>query len=126
MNRSPAKQSGLVTPGTGANFENHVLVVQGVLGNQQDLQFFLEAFLFRFQSLDLFGRHGFDLGVVIVEQIEAVVQFPIHLLELPIGIHHRRNLGVLANVFLVGLPVLNHFWIGQQPLQFLETVFHTF
>ena len=52
-----------VAAGAGANFKNHVLLVVGILGQQQYLDLFLKFRLARRQRGNLFGGHGAHFGV---------------------------------------------------------------
>ena len=89
------EQRGLVAAGTGADFEDDVLCVVGVLGPQQILQLQLEAGQLGIEAGDFIGGHGAQLLVGLGEHGAGALEvlagaLPVavlrdHLLELEVG-----------------------------------------
>ena len=57
------KERGLVSAGAGADFEDDVLFVVGIFGQQQDLDLFFDGGFARLECGDLFLGHGAQVGV---------------------------------------------------------------
>ncbi len=83
------KERGLVAAGAGADFENHVLLVVGILGQQQDLDLVFDGGFARLERGDLFFGHGAQVGVGLGEHGARVGQALLHLLQLAILLHGR-------------------------------------
>ena len=82
------KERGLVAAGAGADFEDDVLLVVGILGQQQHLDLFFERRLARREGGDLFLGHGAHVGIALGEHGARFGQALPHLLQLAI-LHHR-------------------------------------
>jgi hypothetical protein len=120
------KQAGFVAAGTGPDFQQNVLLIQGIFGDQQLLELLFQAFFFPFQAFDLLFGQIFDLRIIIPEQLEALVELGIDLLIGPEGLNDFRYIGMLAGIFLVGRAILQHIRIAQQGLQLAEPFFNPF
>ena len=84
------EQGGLIAARAGADFEDHVLLVVGILGQQQDLQLFFDLRQLRLQSRDFFLGHGAQVGVGFLQHgarfLKIVVsRFPLAILADGLG-----------------------------------------
>ena len=61
------KERGLVAAGAGADFQDDVLLVIGILGQQHHLDLFFHAGSRVFEARQLFLRHGANLGIALVQ-----------------------------------------------------------
>ena len=61
------EQRGLVAAGAGADLEDHVLLVVGILRSQQDPELVLERRDRRIEARDLGARELAHVGIVVVE-----------------------------------------------------------
>ena len=120
------KERGLIAAGAGANFQNHVLLVVGVLGQKHDLDLFFQDGLARGQRGDLFLGHRAQPGVALGQHRARLRQPLAHLLQLAV-LHHR---GFKVAERLAGLLILfavvDH--LGQRELgaELLVALFHLF
>ena len=62
------EQRGLVAARPGANFEDHVLLVVRILGQQQNLELFLDGYDARFKLCQFFLGIGPHLRVLLIHQ----------------------------------------------------------
>ena len=74
------EQGGLVAAGAGADFEDDVLIVVGVLGQQEDFEIFLDLRLLGLELGDLHLGHGFEIGIRILEHGAGLGEAVFHLL----------------------------------------------
>ena len=99
------KEGGFVATCAGADFENDVLLVVGVLGQQQDLDFFLEDGLARGEGSDFFLGHGAEFGVALREHGAGFGETLTDLLEFAIFCDGGLKLAQGAAGFLILLVV---------------------
>ncbi len=83
------KERGFVAAGAGADFEDDVLFVVGVLGQQQHLDLFFEGGLARLERGNLFLGHGAQIGVALGKHGARFGKRLADLLQLA-KLHHRR------------------------------------
>ena len=103
------KQSRLVAAGAGADLQDNVLVIVGVLGEKKNLQLL-------FQILDpLPGIRQFLLGQLphlliglLLQEKQAVLHVLLGLLILLIGVHQRRQIRLLFHQFAETVLILRH------------------
>ena len=118
------KQRGLVAAGAGANFENDVLLVVGILGQQQHLDLFFQGRFARGERGNLFLGHGPHLrighhGAGFRQRLAHLLQFAV--------LHHRsfQDAERLARL-LVLFAVVDY--LGQRELggKLLVALLHLF
>ena len=69
------KQGRFLAPGSGPDLEEDILIVEGVFGQQQDLDFFFHPDHLIFQRLDFISGQFADLRVRVFQQSFVVAQF---------------------------------------------------
>jgi hypothetical protein len=69
------EESGLVSAGAGADFEDDVLLVVGIFGQQQDLQLFFDGGDARLQLVEFFLGVGAHLGIFLVGEHGAAISY---------------------------------------------------
>ena len=82
------KERSLVAARPGADFENHVLLVVGVLGQEQHLDLFFQGRFARGEVGNLLLGHGTHFGVAFGEQSAGLGKRLAHNLQLA-ELHHR-------------------------------------
>ena len=95
----PGKQRRLVPARTGANFEEGVAFVVGVLGQQGLLDFQLDAGHARLRRLHLILAEGFHFRIT--QHVLGHLRIAAGIVEAAVQFDHRRDFGV----FLVELAV---------------------
>jgi len=106
------KERGLVAAGAGADFENDIFLVVGVLGQQQHLDLFFQGRFARGQGGDLLLGHGPHLWIG--QQSVCFGQRMAHLLQLA-ELHHRSfQVAERLAGLLVHFAVVDH--LGQRKL----------
>ncbi len=78
------KQRGFIAARAGADFEHDVLFVEGILGEQQNLQLLFDPGQLRLQALHLVGGHLAQLGVGVFEHGPRIVQIAFDVLILAV------------------------------------------
>ncbi len=109
-----------------ADFEDHVLFVVAVLGQQQNLELFFERDGTRFQGGDLLFGHGAQVGVGLSEHGARVAQPLLHLLQLAILLDGLFNLAQRLRGLGVALVVVDDFRQRELRLQFRVALLHLF
>src|SRR5208337_3357201 len=81
--------------GTGTNFEDDVLLVIRVLGQEQDLQFFFNTADSPFQFVEFLLRIGAHLGIFFVGQQRLALGYPLlQVFVFAVLLNHRRDFTV--------------------------------
>src|SRR5207248_11300230 len=96
------EQSRFVASRARANFEDDVLLVVGIFGQQQHLEFFLDLADARFELVELFLRVGPHLGIFLVGQNRlALGDALLQVFVLAILLYYRRDVAVRLRGLLV-------------------------
>ena len=104
------EQRRFVAAGARANFDDHVFLVVGILGQQQELQFALDRFFARGQLLLFLLRHLLHLRVVGFEDHLLCLSKPlIELLPLAVFFDHLGELGMPSRELLVIRRIVQDF-----------------
>jgi hypothetical protein len=107
------KERGFIAAGAGAEFEDDIFVVVGVLGEKQDFELFFGGGEAGFERVELglrhlahvgvgFGEHGFGVG-------DGVAELAVLAELFDCGFHVAVLLGDLAVVLLV----VDDLWVGE-------------
>ena len=118
------EQRGFIAAGAGADFEHHVLFVVGILGQQQDLQLFLDLGQSRLHAHDFLVGHLAHFGIGIRHHAAGLFEarsaacFHSRYLETIFG-----KLAVGFGGFTILLGIADHGGIGQLARQLFKTHF---
>ena len=100
------EQRGFVAAGSGADFQDDVLLVIRILGQQQHLQLFFDGANALFQAIELLLRIGAHLGIALVlEHRLALANAARQVLVLAILLHDRLQLAVRLRGLLIARRV---------------------
>ncbi len=114
------EQRAFLAAGAGADFQDQVAVVVGVLRQQQRLQAGLQFFELRARGIDLVAGKGLHLRVV--EQRLRGGQIVLGLPVMRILLGHGRQLGMLARQLAVLLHVRGRVFAREQGVDFVEAL----
>ena len=118
------KQRSFVAARSGANLQNHVLLVVGIFGQQQHLDLFFKLRLARRQCGDLCFGHFLHVGV---GQHRARLGQPLpHLLQLAELLHRRLELAQRPSGLLVLFVVGYHLGKPHLSGKLVVTLLHLF
>ena len=120
------KERGLVAAGAGADFEDDVLFVVGILGNQQDLDFFFDGCGARLERGDLFLGHGAQVGVGLGQHGACFDEALLHLLQFAILFDGLFDLAKRLGGLLIFFVVVQHFGQRELRLQVVVALLHLF
>jgi hypothetical protein len=67
------KKPGLLSPGTGSDFDDNILTIQRILGDQKLFEFCLQVLLFFVQTVDLIPCQLVDFQVIILEKLQTLI-----------------------------------------------------
>ncbi len=121
------EQRGFVAAGAGADFQDDVLLVVGILGQQQDLQLFLDlrdALLQLAQFLLGIGEH-FGIGLVRGQRF-ALLDAARQVFVLAILLDHGLQFAVRLGSLLIALRVGDDLRRGQRLVQLFVFGFDLF
>ena len=106
----PGKERGFDAAGSGADFDEHALLVVGIFRQQQELELALGSFLPRGERLFLFVRHLLHLGVFpFQEKLVRPGEVLDDLLVLAVFRDNFFQFGVLLGNFLEARGIADHF-----------------
>src|ERR1039457_1359306 len=117
------EQHGLIAARAGADFEDDVLIVVGVLGQQQDLEIFLDLHLLRLQFRDFHFRHGLEVGVRLQQHGTRLGQAVFDLLPFAILDHDVGKFAPRLGDLAVLIRVANDGRIGHLLGELVKTFF---
>ncbi len=120
------EQRRLVAARAGADFEDDVLLVVGIFGQQQDLDRFLQRRDPRLEHRDLFLGHGAQVRVALGQHAARIRQPLARLLQLAILLHRLLDLAQSLADLLIFFVVVQHFRQRELRLQFIEALLHLF
>ncbi len=116
------KDRRLVAASAGADLEEHVAPVVGVLGQQHALQIGFQRLELGLGFADLLLGHLAHVGIAVLEQRLSALEILLHLAQLPIGDDHRLDFGVLAGIGAKTALIADDFGVAEQCGEFFETV----
>ena len=112
----------LVAAGAGANFEEHVTPVVGILGQQHALQIAFQRDQHFFGFADFFHSHFTHVRVAVLEQRLRAFKIALYAEQLFIGVYDRLELSIFLGIGAEFSLIGNDFAVAEQRGQFLETV----
>ena len=118
------KQRCLVAARSRANFENYVLLVVGVLGQQQNFDLFFELRFSRRQRDDLFLGHGAHFRIALRQHGARFGQSLAHLLEFAKLLDRRFQLAQGTAGLLILFVVGNNLWKPELGGEVIVTLLH--
>ncbi len=116
------KDRRLVAAGAGADLEEHVAPVVGVLGQQHALQVGFKRLKLGLGFGNLLLGHLAHVGITVLEQRLSALEILLNLAQLPIGDDHRLDFGVLAGIGAKTALIADDFGVAEQCGEFFETV----
>ena len=114
------KQRALLAADAGPDFQHHVLVVVGVTGQQQALQFILQPLPLRLGGGQLLLAQLLQLGVG--QHFRGGGHIGLRPGVGPVCLHHRRQLLLFAAQLRHGRPVAVHRRVGELALHLGQTL----
>ena len=111
------KEGRLFAPSPGPDLQDDVLVVVGVLGQEQDLDIFNQALLFGLEAIGLLGGQFPHLRIGVVQEVAVGFDLLVHLLQTDDGRDQGGLVGVLLGQRPVGVLVGDDVRLGQLLLQ---------
>ncbi len=101
------KQRGLVAASAGADLKDDVLLVIRVLGQQLQLQLFLDLRQPLFKLRQLILRHRANVGIALGEHGLRIRDALLRALIVAEGLDHRLEIAVLLRHLLVALVIVD-------------------
>ncbi len=120
------KERGLIAAGAGADFQDYILLVVGVCGQEQHLDLFFQSRLTRRERGDFFLGHGAQLRVGLGEHGAGLGQPLAHLLQF--AELHDRGLQVTKSFsgLVVLFAVVDHLGQGKLRGELFVALLHLF
>ncbi|MDR6357079.1 hypothetical protein Q3H58_003750 [Pseudomonas psychrotolerans] len=115
----------LVATGAGADFQEDVAPVVGVLGQHHPLQLVFQFLQARLGAGHLFLGHLAQVRIAVLEQRLGALQVGLHLAVFAKGLAHRLEFGVLLGIGAELGLVADDIGVAQQRGQLLEAVLQT-
>ncbi len=109
------EQRSLIAARPRANLHHHVLLIVGILREQQQLQVLFQLRLPRLKRRQLLLRHGANIGVALVQHRSRIGNPRLHLPVLAKLLHHRLEIPMLLRNLLILLVIAQHLRIGHLP-----------
>ena len=120
------EERSLVAASAGADFEDDVLLVVGILGEEQDLQFFFESLPARLERGDFFLGHGAQVCIVAGKELAGIIEALADLLEFAEPFYGRFDFAKLLGDFLIALVVVEDLGQSELGLEVAVALLHLF
>ena len=120
--RSPPKSAAR----TGADFQNDVLFIQRVGGQEQHLEIMLKLGELLLDGLDFFVGHFADIGIGVVEQFLIVGEVLLQFAVLAENVHHGLEIRVGFGQLAVSILIVENGGIGEFLFEIQEFAFEAF
>ena len=111
---------------TGADFQNDVLFVQRVGGQEQHLEIMLKLGELLLDGLDFFVGHFADIGIGVVEQFLIVGEVLLQFAVLAENVHHGLEIRVGFGQLAVSILIVENGGIGEFLFEIQEFAFEAF
>ncbi len=120
------EERGLVAAGARANFENHVLLVVRILGQQQHLDLFFQCGLARRKRGNFFLGHGAHLRIALGQHRARIGQSLAHLHQVAIFLNRLLDFAQRSAGLLILLMVIDDFGLRKLRRKLFVALFHLF
>ena len=120
------EQGGFVTASAGPDFQNDVLFIQGVAGQEQDFELFFQLGQAFLQGRAFLLGHKPHFRVGVLGQFQVFGQRFFRSLVIPKNIDNFFEVGMGLGQFAITLLVFQHFGLGDLLLQLFKFTFQVF